>query len=148
MNWNILLFASKWAFIALIYFVLFLLLVTVRREFGLRIAAKQPQSPTLARLRVVNPGAHSKARPGTLFDLTSDTSLGASQDNLVILSDPYISGHHARLRFDGGVWWIEDLGSRNGTLLDGRRLPPYHPEAARIGSNIQIGDVVLQLLEG
>ncbi len=147
MNWNILLFASKWAFIALVYFVLFLLLVTVRREFGLRIGGSQPAAPTIARLRVINPGNSARVRPGMQYDLTSETSLGAAPDNQVILPDPYISNHHARLRFDGSAWWLEDLGSRNGTVVDGKRCLPYQPMAVRPGSNIQFGDMVLQLFE-
>lgn len=148
MDWSAFLFASKWAFIALIYFILFLLLVTVRREFGLRIHGSQPQSPTIARLRVVQAGGHTKTRPGMVFELSSETTLGASLDNQVVLSDPYVSGHHARVRWDGSTWWVEDLGSRNGTFVGGKRAIPNQPEALRAGTNLQIGDMVFELLEG
>ncbi len=147
MDWNILLFASKWAFIALVYFILFMLLVTVRREFGTRITGSQPATPTIAHLRVVNSGRNGRSRPGNVFELTADSTLGASPDNQVVVSDPFVSGHHARLRYDGSTWWLEDLGSRNGTMLDGRRVVPYRPEAINPGASIQLGDVVLQLTE-
>lgn len=148
MDWSAFLFASKWAFIALIYFILFLLLVTVRREFGLRIHDRPPQSPTIARLRVVSAGPHSKTGPGALFDLSADTTLGAAPDNNLVLTDPYVSGHHARVRFDGTSWWVEDLGSRNGTQVGGKRIVPYQPEALRPGLNLQLGDLVFELIEG
>jgi hypothetical protein len=38
------------------------------------------------------------------------------------LSDPGISGEHAVLSWNGRAWEVHDLGSRNGTMLDGRRL--------------------------
>ncbi len=48
----------------------------------------------------------------------------------VHLEDPMISRRHAEVSFDAGLWWIRDLDSRNGTLLDGQRvtrvpLPPH-----------------------
>jgi hypothetical protein len=147
MDWSILLFASKWVFIALVYFVLFMLLVTVRREMGQRIGASQPQSAAVGQLKIVQPGTDPRARAGAVLDLGPDTSLGAAPDNHVILGDRFISGHHARLRWDGSQWWLEDLGSRNGTLLDGRSLPPYRPEAIWPGASVQLGDMVFQLLE-
>ena len=147
MDWSILLFASKWAFIALVYFVLFVLLVTVRREMGQRIGASQPQSAVIGRLKIVQPGSDPRVRAGAVLELGAEASLGAAPDNQIILNDPYISGHHARLRWDGNQWWLEDLGSRNGTLLEGRPLAAYRPEAVWPGANIQLGGVVLQLLE-
>ncbi len=147
MNWNILLFASKWALIALIYFVLFMLVVTVRREFGMRIIARQPQAATIAHLRVINPGNNAPIRAGELFDLTFETSLGAASDNQVVLSNPFVSNHHARLRYENGSWWLEDLDSRNGTLLNGRRCVAYQAESLAMGANIQMGDLVLQVTE-
>jgi hypothetical protein len=147
MDWSILLFASKWVFIALVYFVLFVLLVTVRREMSQRIGASQPQAAAVGRLKIVQPGSDSRARAGAVLDLGPDSSLGAAPDNQIILNDRFISGHHARLRWDGSQWWLEDLGSRNGTLLEGRPLPPYRPEAIWPGASLRVGDVVLQLLE-
>jgi len=55
----------------------------------------------------------------------------------VRLDDPGLSRRHVRFfRMDGG-WWIEDLGSRNGTFVDGERLGV--PRRLRDGDRIQIG---------
>ena len=42
----------------------------------------------------------------------------------LVLTAPYVSLVHAELRFRGDVWEVKDLGSRNGTYLDGRRIEP------------------------
>ncbi|HYL07862.1 MAG TPA: FHA domain-containing protein [Candidatus Udaeobacter sp.] len=48
--------------------------------------------------------------------------LGRSPDNDVILRDPATSGHHARLERRGEQFWIVDLGSTNGTFVNGEAV--------------------------
>ncbi len=62
-------------------------------------------------------------------------------------ANSFVSGYHARLRWDGTSWWLEDLGSRNGTFVNGKPCAPYRPEAVSTGDNIQLGDMSLQLYE-
>lgn len=92
-------------------------------------------------------GNDGKFRPGTTLDLEPETTIGAAPDNSITLNDRFISGHHARLRWDGTHWWLEDLGSRNGTFVDGKKCVPYQPESVRTGMSIQMGDMTFQLLE-
>jgi pSer/pThr/pTyr-binding forkhead associated (FHA) protein/S1-C subfamily serine protease len=51
-----------------------------------------------------------------------------------------VSGAHARLLFESGGWWLEDLGSRNGTYLDERRLLPGGRSPVKVGSVIRLGE--------
>ena len=147
MDWNIVLFASRWVLIALIYFVLFLLLAAVRREMTLRIASKQPVSATAGRLKVIHTGSDPRAKPGAVLDLAPETSLGAAADNQLVLADRFVSSRHAILHWDGSQWWLEDLGSRNGTFLNGKQLMPYRPEPASSGASLQLGDMTFQLMD-
>ncbi len=55
------------------------------------------------------------------------------------LNQPYVSGVHAELRWTGLMWELKDLGSRNGTYLDGRRLDPTAAQSVRKGSTIAFG---------
>jgi hypothetical protein len=55
------------------------------------------------------------------------------------LDEPYVSGVHAELRWTGGAWEVKDLGSRNGTYLEGRRLDPSTPHRIGTGSRIAFG---------
>lgn len=54
---------------------------------------------------------------------------------------PDISRHHARICPDNGGYSIEDLGSRNGTHLRGRQIPPNVPVPMQNGDIIRIGDI-------
>ena len=53
-------------------------------------------------------------------------TLGRHEDAEIVLTDPQVSRHHAEITMQGGKWVIRDLGSANGTLVNGQRLAgPY-----------------------
>jgi hypothetical protein len=146
--WNTLLFASKWVFIALLYVALSILVLTVRREMAMRLKEnRRLASAAPGRLRVLAAGKDTLLRPGAALQLLPETSLGAESENDIVLSDPFISGYHARLHWDGASWWIEDLGSRNGTYLNDQSCPPRQPRQVPPGVNIQMGDMVFELMD-
>lgn len=79
---------------------------------------------------------------GRRFDLIGGLSIGRSRDSDVQISDRYASSLHARVFSRGGRFFVEDMNSTNGTLLNGATL---HGEADLIdGDNVQIGDTVFR----
>jgi hypothetical protein len=77
------------------------------------------------------------------FDLIGGLSIGRSKDSDVQIEDRYASGLHARLFERGGRFFVEDMDSTNGTLLNGATLKG---EAELIdGDTVQIGDTVFRL---
>jgi pSer/pThr/pTyr-binding forkhead associated (FHA) protein len=62
------------------------------------------------------------------------------QGTLVILDD-FASGHHARFQVAHSQWYVEDLGSKNGTWLNGRRI--HAAQRLKKGDKIKIGHTVL-----
>jgi hypothetical protein len=84
-------------------------------------------------------------RPGPAFplDAAADNRLGRAADSLVALADRLASRNHAVIRLDAesGAWTVRDLGSRNGTWLEGRRVE----EAVLSGGDtIRIGTTELE----
>lgn len=59
---------------------------------------------------------------GRSFRLGGTTTVGRNPGNDLSLPDPLVSGLHARISFRRGVWSIDDLNSRNGTLVNGDPL--------------------------
>ncbi len=78
--------------------------------------------------------------PGTRFSLADGaTSIGrSSTSDIVLRSDDYASGRHARITRHGGLLYVEDLGSTNGTFVNGRKTVGATPirdgDAVRVGS--------------
>jgi pSer/pThr/pTyr-binding forkhead associated (FHA) protein len=62
--------------------------------------------------------------------------VGRSPDNDLILRDPATSGHHARVERRGQQFWIVDLGSTNGTLVNGE---PVQEKELNHGDRVTIG---------
>jgi pSer/pThr/pTyr-binding forkhead associated (FHA) protein len=57
----------------------------------------------------------------------------------------YISRNHAELKIEDGVLWVHDLGSSNGTLVNGVRINGSHPLSH--GDELRFKDVVFQVRE-
>jgi len=143
---NTLLLAGKWLFVALIYSALFLVVVAVRREMAGRLPGRAALASTaVGRLVLHQAGSDPAVQPGAVWPLTPTNTLGANPDNDLVLADALISGRHARLRWDGASWWVEDLGSTNGTLVNGQRLIAHTAQKIAPGAQLQLGDMVLEL---
>ena len=78
--------------------------------------------------------------PETRFNVQDGaTSIGrSSASDIVLKSDDYASGRHARLTRHGGLLYVEDLGSTNGTFVNGRKTvgatPLKRGDTVRVGS--------------
>ena len=141
------LFAGKWVLIGLVYLILIIVVISVRREMVYRTVGQARSTAVVAgHLKVINAGGDQQILPGSILLLKPETRLGAENDNDIILNDPFISGHHARIRWDGAVWWIEDLGSSNGTAVDGQICPPQNPQPLRNGASLKLGDMLFELV--
>lgn len=150
--WNTLLLIGKWLLIGLVYLALFQVLQAVRREMRLRLETPQPAAPAApGRLSVVSGGEDGRLYAGRLITLVNDVVIGTDRGQLgqqdLAVESPYVSGRHARLHWDGVRWWVEDLGSTNGSFVDGRLLPPRRPESVPFGASLQFGDLQFELLE-
>jgi hypothetical protein len=74
-------------------------------------------------------------------------TLGQGSQNDVVLADDSVSTNHARLEYDAGGWRITDLGSTNGTTVEGVRLAPNVPTPLAYGSTVRLGGLKLHFRE-
>jgi FHA domain len=75
---------------------------------------------------------------GSAFDLIGGAVLGRGDAVDIRLEDPFASTRHARISWEGSTVMIEDLGSTNGTYLNGEPLDG--PVPLHVGDRIRIGD--------
>jgi len=138
--------ALKYVFLAL----LFLFLARVVRVVVLELrspalagapgaapapAGKAPKKG--ARLRIIEPAE----RKGESYTLTDELTVGRGGGCAVVIpDDQFVSTVHARLYRRGDDLFVEDLGSRNGTFVNGQKIET--PTKLRRGDRVQFGETV------
>jgi hypothetical protein len=138
---NLALWILRLAFLALLWVALALMARALLRD--VRAAARDPVA-SLGRLVVV--ASAGQPAPGAVFALDAVTTLGRDLGSSVVVDDPYASAQHAVLTFRGRAWYVEDLGSTNGTHVNGAAVAGVTVLA--YGDEIRIGDLRLRLERG
>ncbi len=69
--------------------------------------------------------------------------IGRGNDAAIRLDDDYVSTRHARIASSGDTWFVEDLGSTNGTYVGSSRIS--QATALQLGTQIRIGKTILEL---
>lgn len=143
--------ASEWVVLGLrAAFVLLLYVVACAAvRAGLRdvVAVAVPfrrasDAPLPDRLLVLD-GAESGLPAGSWLPVADGAVVGRSAGSPIRIDDGFVSGQHARLWRDGGAWLVADLGSTNGTFVNGR--PAGDGTVLRPGDVLQCGRVRLRL---
>jgi hypothetical protein len=75
---------------------------------------------------------------GTAFELADGATMGRADGSDIPIDDPFASSVHARIFPRGQFMYIEDMGSTNGTYLNGRRLRAA--ERLKVGDTVRIGE--------
>lgn len=73
----------------------------------------------------------------TIYPVSTTATIGRAPDNTITVAQPTVSRRHARLTFEGNSWVIEDLGSVNGIIFEGRRVDQVK---LKPGDTFQLGE--------
>jgi pSer/pThr/pTyr-binding forkhead associated (FHA) protein len=147
--------ALKFGFLAVLY--LFLLWVSrsalrdLARSQGPAESSEPVEAPGQERIRDdAGPGLMAGMQPrleviaalghepGTVFDLAEGATMGRSDHADIRIDDAFASSAHARIFPRGDFMHVEDMGSTNGTYLNGRQL--RGAERLKVADVIRIGD--------
>jgi len=91
------------------------------------------------RLKVLEP----TSMKGHIADLTDEVTIGRASTCTLTIEDTFISQLHARVFYDNGQVFVEDLGSTNGTFLNRKKVASATP--VRRGDRVQVGKAILEL---
>jgi hypothetical protein len=80
---------------------------------------------------------------GREYPLFASLTLGRGTENDICIPRGIVSGHHLRIQREGDGWLVEDLGSTNGTLLNGDTLIGSRP--LTVGDRLMVGDTEIEV---
>ncbi len=83
---------------------------------------------------------------GLHVDILGPVVIGRSPSSDIVIDEPYVSSTHARLTLQGPALVLEDLGSTNGTLVNGH--PIDQPVTLRDSDEVQVGDTIMKVSRG
>lgn len=145
----------KYALLVLLYFFIYRAVRSVavdvsgRRAGGRTTQMKSPSRPVAAK---TSKGGKAPAavvvhepegdKPRTVR-LSGQVDIGRADGCAIRLQDTYVSQVHARLAGKDGAWYVEDLGSTNGTYLNDRKV--VAPVEVHAGDVVRVGKTVLEL---
>jgi len=147
----------RFGFLALLWLFVLAAIRVVRSDLKLSGQPRVSVAPP-ARRRSARRAQAAVARPrgpsyllvtegglaGTRIGLTgAPVLIGRANDSTLVLTDDYASTRHARISLQNGAWFVEDLGSTNGTYYGQRRLDG--PVPMEMGVPVRIGQTVLEL---
>ncbi len=100
-----------------------------------------PQKPPLPKVLMATDGKDKKIETDIFRRKT--ITIGRDADCEVVLKDPKASRKHCRLTRGEGGFMLEDLGSKNGTFVDGKKIT--EPMPLKATQTFKVGDTVLYL---
>ncbi|HEX9711804.1 MAG TPA: FHA domain-containing protein [Actinomycetota bacterium] len=137
----------KWLFLALLYLFI---------ARSVRIIYLDLVGPRVPRQRQAGAGGRPRRRgtprsvivaepekPSRHLALDNEVTFGRSESCTVPLDDTYTSTLHARLFAKEGAWFVEDMGSTNGTYLN--RVKVTAPAPIAVGDEIRLGKTILEI---
>ncbi len=131
--------------VTIVVLYLFVLQVVLVARRDLRFAALAPANAgrnIIGHLIVVDSGP-TPLVPGARLDLLTTMSFGRGPTNTVVLDSNFVSTEHARLYYRDRSLWVDDLGSRNGTYVNEKRVEGT--VAVKPGDILRVGDVRFKL---
>jgi hypothetical protein len=151
------LFLIRAAFLAILWIFVLSAISVIRSDmFGARVpesargAVPKQAERKPGRVRKPRRGAPTHLlvvegeNPGTRAELADAPLLiGRGSDAAIKLDDDYVSTRHARVAASGDEWFVEDLGSTNGTYVGPVRIT--QPTTIGLGVQVRVGKTILEL---
>lgn len=137
---NIVFIGMRYLFVGLLFLFLILVVRAIYRDL------REPD-PVRTRRRKKNEQPQlvvitADRNVGARYLLGEEIDIGRSSGSSVVIDDTYASQQHARIYLSKGAYCVEDLGSTNGTYLNGRKIT--YPIELRVGDRIKIGKTVFE----
>jgi hypothetical protein len=123
-------------FLGLVYLFVWQVARAIGSHLGISVRRKRKEGSRVLFVR-------SDSQQGQEFEVSDVVVLGRSDETDFVIDDPYASEFHLRLVSQENGMMLHDLGSTNGTYVNGRRVSA--PTELKRGDTIQVGKTVMEI---
>jgi pSer/pThr/pTyr-binding forkhead associated (FHA) protein len=123
-------------FLGLLYLFVWQVARAIGSHLGISVRRKRKEGSRVLFVR-------SESQQGKEFEVSDVVVMGRSDETDVVIDDPYASEFHLRLVSQENGMMLHDLGSTNGTYVNGRRVSA--PTELKRGDTIQVGKTVMEI---
>jgi pSer/pThr/pTyr-binding forkhead associated (FHA) protein len=129
----------KIAFIGLMYLFLWLVSRNIGAHLGGEAGVPVLSRRAGGRITIIT----SESQSGTMLEVRGSLVMGRSPEADMFLDDAYASGFHLRFTYEDERLQVQDLGTTNGTYVNGRRITA--PTLLAKGDTVQVGKTIMEV---
>jgi pSer/pThr/pTyr-binding forkhead associated (FHA) protein len=133
----------RFVIIGIVYIIIFLALRIMYKD--IKSGGKKKTIRTKAfGLEVLESGENTILKKGGIIPIQGELTIGRKASNMLVLDDQFVSGKHVRIFIKNTDNMIEDLGSTNGTEINGIKLEQR--VILRVGDEIKVGSALFKVI--
>lgn len=129
--------------IGIVYMIIFLALKIMYKDIKNSGNKKRTKKKTIG-LEVIENGENNNLSIGDIIPISNEITIGRNKNNLLTISDEYVSSFHAKISLKNTDYFLRDFNSTNGTLLNYKKIS--NPKIIKIGDEIKIGTAIFKVI--
>ena len=131
-------------FIILLYVIIYYALKIMYKDVKTGGKAKNNNSGIRYGIEVIQTGVNSTLEQGAVVPIRGIITLGRKAENTIVLTEPFVSGNHARIYAKNNNLYVEDLNSTNGVYVNNERIEEKYKLIA--DDEVKIGSAIFKVL--
>ena len=132
-------------FIILLYVIIYYALKIMYKDVKTGGKARNNSSGIRYGIEVIQTGVNSTLEQGSVVPIRGIITLGRKPENTIVLTEPFVSGNHARIYAKNNNLYVEDLNSTNGVYVNNERIQEKYKLVA--DDEVKIGSAIFKVLK-
>ena len=132
-------------FIILLYVIIYYELKIMYKDVKTGGKARNNSSGIRYGIEVIQTGVNSTLEQGSVVPIRGIITLGRKPENTIVLTEPFVSGNHAKIYAKNNNLYVEDLNSTNGVYVNNERIQEKYKLVA--DDEVKIGSAIFKVLK-
>ena len=132
-------------FIILLYVIIYYALKIMYKDVKTGGKARNNSSGIRYGIEVIQTGVNSTLEQGSVVPIRGIITLGRKPENTIVLTEPFVSGNHAKIYAKNNNLYVEDLNCTNGVYVNNERIQEKYKLVA--DDEVKIGSAIFKVLK-